>query len=71
MSYFLRITPSWESGDATQNRRFHAIDTRADRIFDQRPFLNRVGKQTITMGFAKEQTNPLTIQLWLELSEPL
>jgi hypothetical protein len=50
MAYFLRITPSRD-----QNSSFHVIDTRADQIFDQRPFLNRVGKQTITMGFTKNK----------------
>jgi hypothetical protein len=69
--YFLRITPSRESGDANQNNSFHAIDTGADQIFDQRPFLNRVGKQTITMGCPNKQPNLLTTLLWLKLSKPV
>jgi hypothetical protein len=71
VTYFLRIIPAGEAGDAYRNSSFHTIDTRADRIFDQRPFLNRVGRQAITMGCANEQPNLLTTQLWLELSKPL
>jgi hypothetical protein len=37
---------------------------------DQRPFLNLVDQQTITMGCANKRQNLLAKQLWLKLSGP-
>jgi hypothetical protein len=71
MNYFLRIIPAGEAGDANQKSSFHAIDTRADRIFGQRPFLNLVDNRSITMGASKNRSNRHASKYWLELSTPI
>jgi hypothetical protein len=46
------------------------MHTRASKDSNQRPFLNLVDQQTITMGCTNKPPKLLAAQLWLKLSGP-